>query len=145
QLAGRRVQREQAARLHLEDLARLVQDQADRLAHVEALVDRVARAQQGLGLPGAALGLLEEARVLDRDAGLIREALEHRLLAVPERARLGRERGDDADDLAADPERHAQQRADALLLVQVPPRRARIHAEVLGAHRPTRRDREADE
>ena len=65
---------------------------------VEALVDRAARLEQRLRLPRAPLALLEEPRVLDGDARLLGEGLQHALVAVAEGSRgVVRERGDDAD------------------------------------------------
>ena len=125
QLAGRGIQREHAARLHAEHLARLLEDHPDGLAGVEALAHRPPRLEQRLGLPRPALALLEQPRVLDRDPGLVGEGLEQRLVAAlkkPGRAEKAERRRSIRRRRGAAP----QQRADALLLVHVAERRARI-------------------
>jgi hypothetical protein len=53
--------------------------------------------------------------------------------------------GDHPDDLAADPERHAQERAEPLLLVDVAAGRARILAKIVGARRAPGRGGDPDD
>ena len=70
-----------------EHLARLLEDHPDRLPHLEALAHRAARLEERLRLAAAPLALLEQPRVLDRDARLIGERLQQGLVARGERAR----------------------------------------------------------
>ena len=135
ELARGRVEREETAGLDTEHLARLLEDETDRLADVQALVDGVPRFEERLALAAAALALLEETRVLDRDARLVREALEERLVPAAEEADPRREGRDDADQLAAHSHRHGEHGADAFLLVDLALRRARVGADVVHAQR----------
>src|SRR5262252_4140643 len=115
QLTRGRVEREQTTGLDTEHLTRLIQDQLDGLADIQALVDRVASLEQRLRLARAPLALLEQPGVLDGDARLVREALEQRLMARREEAGDRRKRRDHTDDFAGDTKRNAQHRADAFL------------------------------
>jgi hypothetical protein len=133
QLAGHRIERQDAAGGDAEDRAGLLQDDADGPAHVEALGDRSPRLEQRARLLRALEALLEELGIVDGDAGLLGERLQHALVMGRERGRPRGERRDDAAQIAAHPQRHTQHRADALPLVHVPARRARIAADIVDA------------
>src|SRR5262249_20484694 len=96
QLGGGGIEREETARLHAEHLARLIQDEPDGLADLEALIHGAPGFVEGLRLSRAPLTLFEEAGVLDRDAGLVGETLEQLLVPCGEEARRRGERRDDA-------------------------------------------------
>jgi hypothetical protein len=74
---------------------------------------------------------------VQRDGGLLAEALEHALVMRRERRRARRERGDDAEQEIAAHHRHAEHRADTFALVDVAPGRARIVADVVDQDRLT--------
>ena len=71
---------------------------------------------------------------MDGDARLVREGLEQLLVMGREHRRPGGKRREDADEAPTDLERHAEHRPDALLLVDVPARRARIEPDVVDAN-----------
>ena len=135
ELAGRGVEREEAAGLHAEHLAGLIEDELDGLAHLQALIDGVPGLQQRLRLARPPLALLEEPRVLDGDAGLVREPLEQDLVARREQAGRGGKRRDHPNDLTRHAEGDGQHGADALLLVHVAPDGARVEGQVVGPDR----------
>src|SRR5262249_17882022 len=128
-----------------EDLSGLVEDQADRLTDLEALVDRAPGLVERVGLACPALALLEEPSILDGDAGLIGEALEQHLMPRAEEPGRGGERGDGPDDLAGDLQRNGEQRADALGSVLLPPGRTRVLLEIVRADRSARCDGAPDD
>src|SRR5437867_1413985 len=69
-----------AARGDAEHGPRLLHDDVDRALDVEARGDRAPGLQQGPHLARAVHALLEELRVLDRDAGLLGEGFQHALV-----------------------------------------------------------------
>ena len=128
---------------HQEDALFVAREQAlaafqDLLEHRLAVGDRAADHAQHLGrrrlLLERLLGLVEEARVLDRDHGLVGEGLEQGDLARQERAGLFTRHGD---------------RADAAIIEQQGGEQYRLHscrqraAADPGAVRPARRRRDS--